>query len=277
MTQSTLLVSLLAALILPACMATSIQDGATTAAAATPQRPTFSSNTATTAEGTVELEAGIDYDHHDVASLPVAIKYGLTPTTELFVAGVPRAQAHVSGGRDLRGHGDTTVGARQRFWWDQEFDLSAAWQLAAQLPTGSHTKGFSDDEYSFFAAAILDGHVDEWAWTAFYQLGALGDPTGSGFDTQRGAAFAVSRPLDEAMSVYAELASVDTHARGDNPLFAFTGLTFAENPRVVWDVGGRFGLNHDGGDPALLAGVTVNFGRVGGTTTAKGMSAAAGN
>lgn len=126
---------------------------------ATPQRPTFSSSTATTAEGTVELETGVEYDHHDSSGLPTTFKYGLDANTELYLSGVPWQKSDVSGGKDNRGQGDDLLGVRQRFWQGEESGLSAAWQFAVQIPDGSRTKGFSDDEYHLYAAGILDGSI----------------------------------------------------------------------------------------------------------------------
>ena len=96
-------------LLLPAC-ATTLAHGRPV----TPQRPTYSSDTNTTAEGTVELESGLGASRDGDLSTPNTLKYGAGERTELFVGVSPFNVVERPGG-DGVGFGDLLVGVRHRF------------------------------------------------------------------------------------------------------------------------------------------------------------------
>ncbi len=232
-------------------------------ASVTPQRPTFSSDTNTTAEGTLELESGLFLDPGDAAALPTVLKYGAGPRTELFVGLSPFNFVELPG-EDARGVGDTIVGTRHRFW-ENDTGTSSALQLATKLPTGDESEGLSTGEIDFFAAGILT-HVfsERTAGTAYYELGVLGDPADTDTDTRHTVAIAASHSLDDHLGLYAELAQI-LDIRGFDPLITTLGVTRSVNPSLVLDFGLALGLNGDAPDAALVAGLTMNFGRVRGT------------
>lgn len=270
-TTTTLTLALLA---LPGCLAPQA-DVYPDAVHATPQRPTFSQNTNTTAAGTFEIEAGLMVDPTDTHDVPITLKYGLGDTGELFVSRDVYKRVFQSGTSD-RGTGDTTVGTRWRLWEGdadpQTGDRSSfAVQVGLRVPTGSKTKGgatnpgdqdlpMSEDEYASFLAAIMDGTMGEWDWTAFYQVGSIGIPDDGSRSTQHAAAVVASHPLGGDVSAFGEIAGWYDRARSENPLFATYGLTFAEQPGRVWDISLRHGLNDDAPDFLVQAGLTVNMG-----------------
>lgn len=231
------------------------------AAGVTPQRPSFSSDTSTTAPGTFELEAGATLDPGDSAAVPMALKYGVGERTEVYV-GLSPYQVLERPGEDGEGLGDTLLGLRHRFW-ESEADTSAALQLSTKLPTGDDDEGLSSGEYDLFAAGILTHAFDERsALTAYYELGFLGDPASSDVDDQHAFALALSRTLPSNYGTFFELAEVFGPHDVD-PIVATLGVTKALSRSVVFDVGLALGLNDDAPDVQLLVGFTVNFGALG--------------
>jgi len=229
------------------------------APAATPQRPSFSSDTNTAARGSVEMETGAQVDPNDALSLPTSFRYGAGDATEVYV-GLSPYEVVERPGDDGEGFGDTTVGVRHRFF-TREDGTSGALQVQAKLPTGEESEGLSSGEVDGFGAAILTHVFDGGAGTTlFYQLGLLGDPDGSGTDTEHALAFAASAPLPHGFGVFAELLGID--GPDDDPASLQAGFTRSVLPSLVFDVSAIVGLNSDADDAVYLAGLTMNLGRL---------------
>lgn len=225
-------------------------------AAPTPQRPTFSSDASTTAEGTLELEAGADVDPGDAFSDPLAVKLGVGPRSEAYVAFTPLVVIERSG-PDEQGFGDVSLGLRHRFWENAAADTAAALQVATKLPTAKD--GLGSGEIDFLTAAALT-HTADWATlNLYYELALLGDPDGRGVDDRHGLALAGSRTLFESLGGFAELAGFT--GQGD-PVFLTAGLTLGALAGTIVDLGLRTGLNDDAEGTALLLGFTTNVGRL---------------
>ncbi|MCP3916639.1 MAG: hypothetical protein GY711_13870 [bacterium] len=237
-------------LTLPACTTT----GETFVAK--PQRPTFSSDTSTTGEGSVEFEAGVALDPGDAFALPATAKYGLSDKSELFI-GLPLYALIDESGGDPEGVGDLFIGTRHRVW--EEDPTSVAFQLATKLPTGDSS--LSTDEVDFFAAGILThGMNAKTSVTAYYELGYLGDPDGDA-DVQNALAGAAAYALDDETTLFGELAEIFGPEDVD-PIFTTLGVAHALEPNVIVDVAVAVGLNDDAADAVLLFGVTTNAGRL---------------
>ena len=100
-------------------------------APATPQRPTFSANTKTTAVGTLEFEGGLLLDWEDRFDTPTVLKYGATPSTEYFVGWSPYVNYDTMG-VDGSSIGDTLIGVRQRVQTTPDGEVASAFQLATK-------------------------------------------------------------------------------------------------------------------------------------------------
>lgn len=229
----------------------------------TPQRPTFSKDTRTTQAGTVELEAGIDLDPGDFFDTPVALKFGMSDSTELFIESAPYQWIELPGS-DGNGIGDTTVGVRDRIIDLGPDEPAIAYQLSTKIPTAPEGQGLTNNEIDFFAAAIADTLVGEdLNLTFFYQLGLLGDPGGGDPDIQHGLAFAGSMPVAESFGVYGEIAGVFTPERDIENVFTTGGVTYPLMDGVTLDGGVAIGLSRDAADLRFLLGITTNFGGLG--------------
>ena len=227
--------------------------------AATPQRPSISADTSTTAPGTFELEAGGQIDPHDSREIPLTLKWGMSEDAELFVGWSPYQQEDRTG-PDASGIGDTLVGLRYRFLEETKAVPSAAVQLMTKLPTGDENDGLSTGETDFLAAAIFTKEVGRVSTTFFYQLGILGDPDDSDTDIEHTFALDGSFPLGDEWAFNAELAAVETPEHDLNEIFTTVGFSWAVSPDLVLDAGVVVGLNDDAQDFQVVFGFTKNFG-----------------
>jgi len=229
------------------------------APAVTPQRPTFSSDTSTTAMGTYELEAGINYDHSDSFDTPLTLKRGLDEKSEMFVGFSPYKELSMPG-PNADGPGDTVVGYRRRF--HEREDHSAAWMAAVKLPTGDEDDGLSSGEVDVFLAGIYSRQVEDLSLVGYYQLELLGETTGSGFDVAHGMALAAGYPVAPELSAFGELAW-QGGAETPDPLFVTLGAAYTVAPALVLDAAVVLGLNSQAPDVQLVVGFTRNMGRPG--------------
>lgn len=241
---------------LPSCLAGGASD-----AAVTPQRPTVSSDTSTTAEGTLELEAGLALDPDDSTATPLALKLGLAERTEVF-AGLSPFNTVERSGDDGEGFGDLVLGMRHRIETSDE-RTSYAVQAASKLPTGDEDEGFSTGEVDFFLAGIFSrASTSGPSFTGFYELGVVGDPRRrSDTDLQHVVALALSQSVDGDLSAFGELARIDPGV-GDDYLLGTFGLAHRAHAGLVVDGAISVGLDDDAPDLVFLVGFTTQLGRL---------------
>jgi len=204
----------------------------------------------------VELELGGGVGPRSDRDLTTAVKYGLGERTEIFVCGQPYVRQS-SGGEILRGRSATNLGWRHRF--EEWNGGDAGVQVLVLPPDGSEREGFASGETDVFLAGILDGYDEHVAWTAFYQLGSLGDD-GSARDTQHALALILGSSLSAELDGFAEVFGEFTPARSENPVAAQLGVAWNQSPRHIWDVALQFGLNDDAPGTRVLFGLTWNLG-----------------
>ncbi len=223
----------------------------------TPQRPTLSSDTNTTAEGTWEIETGVTEDPGDALFVPTTLKFGAGPRTEVFVAAAVYERVEVPG-VDAEGFGDLFLGGRHRFY-ESGGGSSFAGQVVTKLPTGDEDEGLSTGELDFLVAAIGTQVLERLSLTEFYELGILGDPDGPGTDERHSFAFAAGHPLIGDTGGFAELAWI--LGRDDvDPAFTTVGITQSISPELVVDLAVVLPLNDDAGDTLFVLGLTTNLG-----------------
>lgn len=229
---------------------------------ASPQRPTFSSDTNTVPEDGLELEAGLSASSWDVFDSPVSLKYGVGRATETWAGWSPFTRGLDGGAPDARGQGDLVLGLRHRFLEADGRPFSAAFQTSLKLPTASERDGLGTGETDAYASAIASGAFRAWNWTAFYRLGRVGDPDGAA-DTEHALALVAGWPVTGVTSAFVEVTGRQRHADDFAPVFTTAGLAIAETPARVWDVSFTTGLNDDAPRSYVAVGVTLALGRVG--------------
>lgn len=242
------------ALLSVACVSPNTKSAPTTS-----QRPTLSSNTNTTAVGTLELEAGTAIDIGDSFMAPMTLKYGIDEDEELFLSVSP-INFLDRPGSDGRGFGDLTLGMRRRVWDEKE--LAVAFQFATKLPTGDEDDGISTGEMDFFGAGIVDYDLDlATTITGFYQFGVIGDPTDTDSNIQHLVAVAGTHTLNDQFGLFGELSTLSNSSAPD-PAYAIFGVTHPLSAGFVVDAGIQVGLNTEAPDARFLIGVTTNFGTI---------------
>ena len=226
----------------------------------TPQRPRFSSNTRTTAGGTVEVEGGIAIDPGDQVSFPVRVKYGLEEGSETYLEWSPYQEVDVADDTE-RGVGDVLIGYRKRFLEETQTEPAVALQLEAKIPTADSDEGLGTGETDLFVAGAGEKTFDKLRLGGFYELGLLGQVGDGGLDVQHGFAVVGTQKLDSRIEAFGEAAFVWTPAREDEQLFTTLGVNYHLAPTLMLDAAVVVGLSPDAPDFALLVGITQNFGR----------------
>lgn len=225
----------------------------------TPQRPTVSFDTSTTAEGTVELEAGVTLDPGDAVDTPSTVKVGTGPGTELFVGWSPWQQLSRAGD-DAEGSGDVVLGARHRVWDGDDQTPSAALVLSGKLPTAGTAGGRGSGEVDLRIGAVLHQSFGPVSANAFYQYGALGSATGAGTVSEHTATLTAGLGLTDTVSTFVELAGIAVPSQGTESLFAISGVAWAASPACILDAGVVAGISDDAPDAQVFLGGTWNFG-----------------
>lgn len=168
--------------------------------AATPQRPSFSSDPSTTAAGTLELEAGSLVGQDDVADVALNAKWGAGPATELFLGWSPWLRA----AEDRDGPGDVLLGVRHRFVEPAPGGIAAAFQLAGKIPTASVDDGLGSGAPDLTAALTALTSVAPFSLVGYYQAGFLGRPVGDGVLVDHALALAVAAPIASSLAGFVE-------------------------------------------------------------------------
>lgn len=227
-------------------------------AAATPQRPTVSFDTSTTAQGTVEVEAGVSVDPGDFFDSPVTLKYGTSADTELFVGYSP-LQYLDRAGPDADGGSDLVLGTRHRLWQGDDDTPSAAVVLSGKLPTARASNGLGSGQVDVRIGGILNQQFGPVNANVFYQYGALGNP-GGGHSSEHTATVTAGWALADRWGAFAELAGIFVPSTKTDSVFTIVGATFTPEPSLVLDAGVTVGLSSDAPDLQVFFGCTHNFG-----------------
>ncbi len=226
---------------------------------ATPQRPTVSNDTSTTAEGTLELEAGAAIDPGDAGDLPFMLKYGLDHRTDLALGFSPLRWVDRPGDNEY-GVGDLVIGARHRFHEETESEPAIAALVAAKVPTADDDKGLGTGEFDFGAAAIFSKTAGRMSYVAQAGLDFVGDPRG-GTDLGQTFALVASTPVADRWTGFAELAGIFVPSQDISIGLLTVGAAWAPEPDLVFDAAVVAGLSSDAPDFLFLIGLTRNFGR----------------
>lgn len=223
----------------------------------TAQRPTLSSDTATTAEGSFEVEAGVSVADGGDGGFPASLKYGVSSTAEVFASWSPYVEIDSE-----RGVGDVRLGLRYRFLEEEDSVPSLAVQSILEIPTADEDDGLGSGEPDLLLAGIATKSVYDWAVTGFAELDLLGDPDG-GVRVGQSLALAVARSLPDQFGVFGELAGVFVPEDDSALSYTTVGLTYNPQRYLVFDLGVSVGLDEDAEDYILSLGLTQNLGSPG--------------
>ena len=224
---------------------------------ATPQRPTFSSSPATTANRTLELESGYFGSDADTADLPLTLKWGSGEQTELFLGWSPWTKA----AKDVDGPGDYSVGVRHRFLEADDGPLDLAYQLSGKIPTATDDDGLGSGVPDVTTALTSAWAAGSWSVVGYYQLGLLGQSSGSGALVDHGLAFALGRPFGDKLSAFVEWSGTWRPELRSSDRQWIGGAAYALRPSLVLDAALSWVLQPGEDVLAVSAGITMNLGR----------------
>ena len=229
---------------------------------ATPQRPTFASDTSTTAPGTLELEIGTA-SSDSFFGLPLTVKYtpdvaGLLREAEFSLAFEAATSVSLAGVRRTEFGDRLTFVLRRPVYRGERFSLAVAPQATFFVRDGKGAR---------LGATLLAAYgfgrntaVANFTWTS----ATSSSPTNAAqqydvaFDLARtlGASGALSR-----LSVFGG-ALVENPSNQSAAVSLGQGITYRVRPNWVLDFAVReLGLAEGRADYQILAGLTVNLGR----------------
>jgi hypothetical protein len=222
------------------------------------QRPTFSSNTATEAEGNLSMEFGAELGPSSRSSVPLAFRWGVAQGTE-FVVGGDVYKRNLGG---PSGMGDLLLGARHRVreMGDDSSAITFGWYTS--LPTASKSRGLGSGELDFGVSLARDHMRGTSTITQYYQLDLLGEPDGQGLNMGHLAAIAMSRPMGGDLGVVGEFSGGLVPERNYTAMHALLAVTYTPSSWTVVDLGLRLGFGDDGEDWTVLVGFGRSLGRM---------------
>ncbi len=227
---------------------------------ATPQRPTFTTDTSVTTPGTVELELG-GFFAENVGALPTSVKFtpdvsGFFHRTEIAVSFDTLSSVKTRGDRETR-FGDTLTVAVRRAIYESDalsFALAPVATLFLRGEDGARLGGTAIAAYGRDVNSIV------------FNLGLTGATSSSPSNpsVQLDLATDFFHSLSDRLTIFAgalfEKASESTGAFSLDQ-----GLAFRVRPHVVLDIGiVERGLADGPSALELLLGLTVNLGWPGG-------------
>ncbi len=214
--------------------------GQTRQRAATPQRPSFSNNAATTYPRSLELETGLSVDD-ELFDTPTLIKFGFTGDLEGFFGVSPVVRRDFGTFSDTEAFERASVGLKYRL---QDLGVGIP-AIAVQI---------SSTEFQDFS--FLGIYSQEFpSYTLDANLGLTFD----GGTTLTGIA-TFSRTLSPELGVFAEALLENNFEHGDPTLLVGLGGSLTRNPLYVWDAALHIGVANAAFDVRLQVGVTANLG-----------------
>lgn len=241
----------------------------------TPQRPTISNDTRTTAFGTFEVELGGRVDPRDKHSIETRTSVGLSPSSEVFMLWDPfvdidstQVPVDVDGdGEDERGASGVTLGFKQRLMDESDVLPATAIQFGTLLPIGSDDGEIGSGFTEWFAGVAVDRTFGKLGMTGFYQFGLLTDvnPDGSATPGELGLehqlALDLTWAVDETLTAGGEIATILDVESDREPVILTLYGQYELNPSMNLDAGARIGLSEDSEDLVFIVGLTTNLGR----------------
>lgn len=221
-------------------------------ASATPQRPSFSFNTATVWPRCLELEVGGSLTDSGSA-VPAFLKYGLTERTEVELSFDAIRRVDLNGGT-LTSQGDLVLGMRSRL---AGLRGRRSFALAGRLkvPTARDNAGSGEFDARIVAIASIPAgrmSVDGNLW-----LSTLGQADGSKLGQVQGIA-TLNLPPSGGWSPFAEVAWQRTATQGSGGIVD-VGLLYGASRTAVFDAAAGLGWSEGYPDWTVTAGWTILF------------------
>lgn len=232
-----------------------------------PSRPGVAGPAVIPKPGVLQLELGYDsnFRAREVRAehtLPLTLRYSATRRLLLqtdFEA--VRSETDEQTRERTTGVGDTRVGFQVVALEDTPEHPALAFAYFVKLPTADEGKGLGTGRFDHKVVGLLSKKFGETGVdlnVAYLLVGREGEP---GREHGGQAAVSVSHDFKNHFGIEAELSGQsqdDVQPRG---VFALGALRYKAGPRLVFDAGGRFGLNPEAPRAGLFAGLSVGVTR----------------
>ena len=227
-------------------------------------RPGLMFSSSVVPRGAWQLELGapfvqVDRSRGSDTSLLAAsaqLRYGMSESLELRLAGAPAAWQRVESNGDSRsdwGVSDIEIGAKYALPTESASVLLAS----LRLPSGSSEFTADEPAYSLFA-------ISEVALDASHSLKGLVGWTGQDSSNSRWTDTAslgvlLSRVFSPRLSGYVEAATYPDLRGGNSPTYAGLGVALLLSSNVQLDAAVDFGVNDDAVDALFGTGISVRW------------------
>jgi hypothetical protein len=214
--------------------------------------------------GRVQLEAGLPTwsstrnsgSEFEVASLPVALRFGLTDRLELRATLPVWTETDAESGGSSpsdAGWGDSEVGAKLALPPLAGGPLAAL--AALRVPTGD--TGFTTDEVGGSAFLLHGRDVGRGFWLQS-MLGLTHTPVGGAADATSGALAALlAHPIAGRWSAFVEVTALPGLAHAPGQGYVGAALVWTPSERMQIDLSADFGVDDDASDVIAALGVSV--------------------
>lgn len=235
-------------------------------------RPLVTDDSGTVGKGKSQVELGVETfswrDREDIVKIEETgteaswvFTYGVIDNVDI-VAGFPYVWGKVKENGitvfDANRLSDISLEAKWRFFEKDGFGL--ALKPGITLPTGNYKKGFGTGRVTYGIAFIASKELEPFG----FHLNAGYTRNENKVDERKGllsASVAATYEIIKGLNVVGDIgiASNTDASISTAPAFALVGLNYAINNHIMLDVGYKFGLNKQGVDYAITAGITFNF------------------
>ncbi len=222
------------------------------------QRHKFSNSTQTVPAETVQVEGGLEVNPGDGFDVQAGVRWGASPSTEFVLTADPYRKLDDTDGS---GVGDVRLGVRHRLWDETQDQPAVAVEFSGKIPVADADEGLGSGEPDLFLALAADRNYREAFFTAYTQLGFLGDPGSDGSDVALLAAVAAQRPLMQRVQAFGEVAGLYSPDADLSALYLTAGGLVALAPAFTLDAGLSVGIGDDAESLLLRVGVTRSIGR----------------
>jgi hypothetical protein len=221
-------------------------------------RPLSTSDAGTVDKGTVEVEIGTEYDSGQVVSKSIAaelaVTYGLIENVEVgaCTGGIVYGK---DGCDDITGLADSALGAKWRFFSNEDKGLSAAVCAEVVLPTGDVSKGLGGDEYDW-AGTLIGSYVYSPEWAFHVNAGYAWVMTEDDVCSYSAAA---ERVVNDSVTLVAEVVHDQSPygVKDDKSTHVLVGGTIGVTDSMTIDLGVGAGLDNRTPDVIGKAGLTL--------------------
>lgn len=226
-----------------------------------PRRPSVSRPAEFQGSGVLQLEYGYDgsfrsKDLQAAQTGSLTLSFAVSQRLQLeFDLDTVTSQTDRAG-TQVTGIGDAHVGFQVTMFRDTKRHPSLAFAYLVKLPWASEVEGLGSGRVDHKIIGLTSEKVGATDLDFNLALLVNGRERKGGFSTGGQFALGLTYGLPRGFGIQGELSGQSLDTDQPQGIFALGALTYQANPRVIFDVGMRFGLNPNAPRIGVFAGVT---------------------